>query len=37
MMEENFYFEGSETLFADLIYGENTEDYILNAVWVSQR
>ena len=37
MMENNYYFEGSETFFADIESEENTDENILNAVWVSQR
>ena len=36
-MEENIYFEGSETFFADLESVDNAEENILNAIWVSQR
>lgn len=37
MAEENIYFEGSETFFADLASGENDDESILNAYWVSER
>ena len=37
MKENNYYFEGSETFFADLESGENLNESILDAVWVSQR
>ncbi len=37
MTEETMYFEGSETFFADIASGENFDDNILNAPWVSQR
>jgi len=36
-MNENLYFEGSETFFADLECSNNEIDNIENAVWVSQR
>lgn len=36
MVEENIYFEGSETFFADMQSGESTDD-VINAYWVSQR
>jgi hypothetical protein len=35
-MEENFYFEGSETYYADMECGNYEED-ILSSAWVSQR
>jgi len=37
MMENNIYFEGSETFFADMESGEHLDDDVLNAAWVSQR
>jgi hypothetical protein len=35
-MGESYYFEGSETFYAD-VESENYEDIIVNAAWVSQR
>jgi hypothetical protein len=37
MMENNLFFEGSETFFADVESDVNADENILNAVWVSQR
>ena len=37
MTEDNIYFEGSETFFADLASGENDDENLLDAFWVSQR
>ena len=37
MKENNYYFEGSETFFADIEFGENADENLANAVWVSQR
>lgn len=37
MMENNCYFEGSETFFADIESVENADENLANAVWVSQR
>ena len=38
MMENSIFFEGSETFFADVVeFGDNQDDSIMNAVWVSQR
>ena len=36
-MNENLYFEGSETYFADLECEDSITENIENAVWVSQR
>lgn len=37
MKENNYYFEGSETFFADMESGEDENENLVNAVWVSQR
>ncbi len=38
MMEETYYFEGSETFFADVEFqNDAADDGIINAVWISQR
>jgi hypothetical protein len=36
-MNENLYFEGSETFFADLESWDAADENIVNAIWVSQR
>lgn len=37
MTEYNYYFEGSETFFADLESENVADNSIMNAIWVSQR
>lgn len=36
-MEQNCYFEGSETYYAELETDDFAEEFMLSASWVSQR
>ena len=36
-MQDNYYFEGSETFYADIENENGADENILNAAWVSQR
>ncbi|WP_264373328.1 hypothetical protein [Sinanaerobacter chloroacetimidivorans] len=36
-MEEYYYFEGSETFFADILFDTEIDENVENAVWISQR